>query len=174
MLLRIAPDMFVDDRFECVTIQTVRRELFGTTKFKDKYPWRTQFKTNLKTVPTLKLDATTLSVVNATADEHFNERTGRPYNLSSADKEVAAYALSKGWDVSTGDTGLIDFLTQQFQTSVLSALEVLNYCLEQNVVSWSERLHAVLVEWATQGERPQPLAAKKRFTSLTGKKYPGP
>jgi hypothetical protein len=166
--------MFVDDRFECVTIQTVRRELFGTTKFKDKYPWRTQYKAKLKAMPTTMLDATTLSVVNAAADEHFNERTGRPYNLSPADKEVAAYALSKGWDVSTGDSGLIDFLNQQFHTQPLSALEVLNYWLEKKVVSWSEQLHAILVEWTTQGERPQPQAAKKRFTALTGKKYPGP
>jgi hypothetical protein len=34
MLIRIAPDMFRDDRYGCVTIQEVFQELFRTQKFK--------------------------------------------------------------------------------------------------------------------------------------------
>jgi hypothetical protein len=44
MLIRIAPDMFRDDRFGCVTIQEVFQELFRTQKFKKQmiliYIWR--------------------------------------------------------------------------------------------------------------------------------------
>ncbi len=39
MLLRIAPDIFVDERFECVTVKVVHDEIVGTTRFKSKYPW---------------------------------------------------------------------------------------------------------------------------------------
>jgi hypothetical protein len=146
----------------------------STRAFKDKYPWRTDYKTRVKAISTATRDSVTLSVVNAAAEECFNERTGRPYGLSPPDKEIAAYAVSQGWMVTTGDTGLIDFLQQQFHTRILSALEVLNIWLQKEVVTWDEQLHAVLVEWDTQRERPQPAAAKKRFAALTGKKYPGP
>lgn len=38
MLIRIAPDMFEDSRYGCVTTQEVIRELFRTQRFKEKYP----------------------------------------------------------------------------------------------------------------------------------------
>ena len=44
MLIRIAPDMFCDDRYECVTIQEMIQEMFRTQKFKMRYPWRTKYK----------------------------------------------------------------------------------------------------------------------------------
>lgn len=36
MLIRIAPDMFKDERYECVTVNEVWQELFRTRKFKTK------------------------------------------------------------------------------------------------------------------------------------------
>jgi hypothetical protein len=39
MLLRIAPDMFTDERYECKAIRDVHDEIVQTTKFKTKYPW---------------------------------------------------------------------------------------------------------------------------------------
>ena len=48
MLIRIAPDMFSDDRYECLTIQEVFRELFRTQKFKSRYPWREKYKPKVK------------------------------------------------------------------------------------------------------------------------------
>lgn len=39
LLLRIAPDMFRDERFQCKTILDVHDEIFRTSKFKTKYPW---------------------------------------------------------------------------------------------------------------------------------------
>lgn len=36
MLLRIAPEMFEDKRYGCVTIKEVYNELFATQKFKSR------------------------------------------------------------------------------------------------------------------------------------------
>ena len=44
MLIRIVPDMFMDERFECVTVHDVRKEVFQTQRFKTRYPWRNEFK----------------------------------------------------------------------------------------------------------------------------------
>ena len=174
MLIRIAPDIFYDEKYECVTIQAVRKEIFGTRKFKDKYPWRKDFKAKIKTVSTSKLDSTAASVVHSTAEEYFNHRTGRPYSLSPPDKEIAAFALSNSWDVSTGDKDLIDFLNQQFNIRSYSSLEVLNIWLSKKAIVWNEELHTILNEWSALREKPQPEKAKSTFYKLTGKKYPGP
>jgi hypothetical protein len=40
MLLRIAPDMFADPRYRCVTIAPVFNEYVRTQRFKHRYPWR--------------------------------------------------------------------------------------------------------------------------------------
>jgi len=50
MLLRIAPEMFIDPQYECLTLPEVKKEILQTTKFKDKYSWRVQFKSKLKTI----------------------------------------------------------------------------------------------------------------------------
>ena len=39
MLLRIAPDMFTDPRYGCVTIRQIYDEITRTPKFKSKYLW---------------------------------------------------------------------------------------------------------------------------------------
>jgi len=44
MLIRVAPDMFLDSDYECCTIRRVRDELFRTQKFKTKYAWRGDYK----------------------------------------------------------------------------------------------------------------------------------
>ncbi|NQV19357.1 MAG: hypothetical protein HQ534_12545 [Armatimonadetes bacterium] len=38
MLIRIAPDMFIDSKYGCKTINEVRKEFISTTRFKEKYP----------------------------------------------------------------------------------------------------------------------------------------
>lgn len=50
MLIRVAPDMFIDARFDCVTIDEVKREIFEKQKFKSKYPWRHQFRDKIVTI----------------------------------------------------------------------------------------------------------------------------
>jgi len=57
MLIRIAPDMFHDDRYGCVTIQEVFQELFRTQKFKTRYPWRTRYKSKIKALGKSKVEA---------------------------------------------------------------------------------------------------------------------
>ena len=56
MLIRIAPEMFCDDRFECVTIPEVIHELFQTQKFKTSYPWRKEFKSKIKAIRTSEIE----------------------------------------------------------------------------------------------------------------------
>jgi len=48
MLIRIVPEMFCDERFECVTIHEVIQEIFRTQKFKSRYPWRERYKPKIK------------------------------------------------------------------------------------------------------------------------------
>ena len=55
MLIRIAPDMFCDERYGCVTMQEVIKELFRTQKFKAKYPWRTRYKSKIKALGASKV-----------------------------------------------------------------------------------------------------------------------
>ncbi len=47
MLIRIASDMFLDPKFECVTITDVVKEIFRAQKFKNKYPWRKRYKSSI-------------------------------------------------------------------------------------------------------------------------------
>ena len=56
MLIRIAPEMFCDDRFECTTVQEVIKELFQTQKFKTSYPWRKEYKSKIKAMGTSEID----------------------------------------------------------------------------------------------------------------------
>ena len=51
MLLRIAPDMFADKRYECVTIRQVWEEITQTQKFKSKYPWRKDYARHIQSLP---------------------------------------------------------------------------------------------------------------------------
>jgi len=51
MLIRIAPEMFLNESYDCYTIKEVWEEMFQTTKFKNKYPWRVNFKKNIKILP---------------------------------------------------------------------------------------------------------------------------
>jgi len=40
LLIRIAPQMFIDDKFNCFTVREVWEEVFQTQKFRTKYSWR--------------------------------------------------------------------------------------------------------------------------------------
>ena len=48
MLIRIAPDIFIDERYRCCTINLVRGEIFQNSRFKEKYPWRDDYKDKIK------------------------------------------------------------------------------------------------------------------------------
>ena len=64
MLIRVAPDMFCDERYACVTIQEVIRELFRTQKLKAKYPWRKEVKNTIKVMGASKLETMILIYIS--------------------------------------------------------------------------------------------------------------
>lgn len=92
MLLRIAPEMFNDEQFGCVTIQAVHDEIKRTPKFKIKYPWRSDFLPKIKAIPPGELSKIAYYVENGktvarTLDSQRNSQ-GAPYGLSRVDREV--------------------------------------------------------------------------------------
>jgi hypothetical protein len=50
MLLKIAPQMFIEKKYQCATITDIHNEIVRTAKFKTKYPWVKGMLGNLKTV----------------------------------------------------------------------------------------------------------------------------
>ena len=54
MLIRIAPDMCMDEGFDCVTVQEVCEEIFRTQRFKTKYAWRSDYKNKIRPSRLLK------------------------------------------------------------------------------------------------------------------------
>ncbi|KPA09987.1 hypothetical protein MHK_009813 [Candidatus Magnetomorum sp. HK-1] len=48
MLIRINPEMFTRECFNCATTTEVQKELSRTQKFKTKYPWRNKYKKYIK------------------------------------------------------------------------------------------------------------------------------
>jgi hypothetical protein len=131
MLIRITSDMFIDKRFECLTITDVREELFQTQKFKNKYPWRLNLKNKIVTLGTtevisddfnLYLQTITTLIESGT----INQRTQKFFNLSRVDKKFIAGALAHNYEVTTTDNDLIDFLQQEFSKSNIAPLSLIN------------------------------------------------
>ncbi len=48
MLIRIAPKMFNEKEYECLTVKEVHQEIKRTQKFKEKYQWRIDFLPEIK------------------------------------------------------------------------------------------------------------------------------
>ncbi len=127
MLIRIAPDMFCDNRYECKTMQEVVRELLRTQKFKAKYPWRTRYKSKIKALGSsevrkgdfdLNLDA----VKNIVAIGTKNKKTGHYFNLSFVDQMIAACTIAHNFKLTTVDDDLADFVEQEFSGATISPL----------------------------------------------------
>lgn len=93
MLIRIAPDMFCDDRFECVTIQEVIKEFFQTQKFKTSYPWRREYKSRIKAIGISEIEKGDFhiylqSIKSIIETGKINKRTGKYFNLSRVDQLI--------------------------------------------------------------------------------------
>ena len=117
MLIRIAPDMFRDDRYGCVTIQEVFQELFRTQKFKTKYPWRTKYKSKIKAVIKSKVETDDFNLYleairNIIETGKINERTKKFFSLSYVDQQIAACSIAHGFKLTTVDDDLNDFVIQ--------------------------------------------------------------
>lgn len=176
MLLRIAPDMFTNPRYECVTIHNVWEELFRTTKFQTKYSWRNQFRSHVKVVYAGALETAafkaTLEVVNVAAQTTLNTRTDRPWGLSRVDCRIAAAVLSRHEDLCTAERDLEDFMQQQFDRENIAPLRLVNNWIEAGLIEWSDSHQTVIEDWIACNERPQPATEIRRFESLTGRRYP--
>lgn len=179
MLIRIAPDMFMDDRYECTTIQEVSRELFRTQKFKTKYLWRMKYKSKIKAMgeSIAKGDSYNLcfsTIRNLVNVGIKNKRTGRFFNLSNVDQIIAACTIAHNFQLTTVDDDLKDFLIQEFSCNTISPLNMINEWMEKGLLQWSDYLQLIIEDWDKCNEHPQSIKAIKRFEKLSGYPYVGP
>jgi hypothetical protein len=181
MLIRIAPDMFLDRRYQCVTLNLMRHEIFRNPKFKRKYPWRNDFKTKIQGLPSnftnnadvnQYFEAINLLIRNIT----INAKTGRPFDLSYVDQMFLACALANGYKISTGDKSLALFALQEFRDEFhgnISPLGIINGWMREGLIKWNEELHSYVADWKITNEHPQPKKQIREFKKLTGLSYPG-
>lgn len=175
LVIRITPTMFIDPRFECATLPSVRDEIFSTQKFRHRYPWRDDFKSQIVSLATTAIAAANheyyLKLVrNLVTAGVTNAETGRYFNLSRVDQSIAAFVIAAGCDISTGDAALAEFLKQEFETANVSALGLVNRWLETGLVTVNANLLAVIKEW--RSEHPQPPNDIAAFERITGLRYP--
>ena len=181
MLIRIVPDMFLDKRYQCFTINLMRHEIFRTPKFKRKYPWRNDFKAKIQGLPSnftnnadvsRYFEAIRLLIRNIT----INAKTGRPFDLSYVDQMFLACALANGYRISTGDDNLALFALQEFGDEFhgnISPLGIINRWIRERLIKWNEELHSYVADWKITNEHPQPKKQIREFKKLIGRSYPG-
>lgn len=176
MLLRIAPDMFEDPRYGCVTIHNVWEEFTRSARIGQKYPWRAELRGRVKSIPQGELETAAFMgqtrLVAFLAQDELNARTGRPFHLSRTDQRVAATSLANDWEVCTVEYELEDFMRQHFGSVVVFPLRLVNNWLEQGLIEWDPDGQAVVEEWSRLHERPQLQHEIRRFEKLTGTTYP--
>jgi hypothetical protein len=179
MVIRIAPNMFTDERFGCATIQKVHHELYRTQKFKTKYPWRDEFKADIKTLGSGVLDTAEfnmhLSVINSLIDAGVeNKETGLFVDLSSTDRHVIACATANQFGISSSDRNLVYFAEHQFDITNITPLALVNQWIDAGLIVWDKHLQMIIEDWERCGEMAQPLKEIGRFQQLTGLRYVGP
>ena len=181
LLIRIAPDMFIDESYECCTIQSIRDEIFRTQKFKSKYPWRDKYKNKIKCLSHEVLQKAETQIYRDMITRlnelgTINTYTGKIFSLSNVDIQFLACALAHGFSITTGDQNIKDFAAQQFEeifSGSVSSLGLVNIWIEKKLIHWNEELHTYLSDWYKKNEHPQPREQKRRFKRLTGRNYPG-
>jgi predicted nuclease of predicted toxin-antitoxin system len=181
MLIRIAPDMFIDTKFECVTISDVVKEIFRTQKFKNRYPWRKRYKPKIKPIGNaiLKTDNFKLyyQAINSQIGSGItNSRTHNYFDLSKVDQRIVACALANNYFITTGDNDLVEYYLQQFSNNsdeIILPLGMINIWLKKGLISWDETMQTILEDWNKCDEAPQPITEIKKFQKLTGYKYLG-
>ncbi len=176
MLIRIVPDMFIDTKYGCFTINEVLNEIFQTQKFKNKYPWRTDYKSKIFPNTSLFQRDENFNIVfnvikNKISAGTINRLTGRYFDLSYVDKFVAAYAINNDLSISTSDKDLINFLKQEFDISNICPLEIINTWLKSEILIWNDEHHKLIREWIVDEEPEQPRSAKKEFERITGYRF---
>ncbi len=176
MLLRIAPDMFADTRYRCVTIRHVWDEIKQTQKFKSKYPWRTEYVKHVRSLSKSDAEPSDYQrihrTVRITEQAQRNKRTGKAYGLSRRDVEIAACAVANQFSVCSTDVNLVDFLLQQYEISNMSPLQLVNDWLEMGLFEWTDFRQGILTEWIACNEPPQPRHEIRRFEEIAKRTYP--
>ena len=179
MLIRIAPEMFFDERYECITIQEVLQELFRTQKFKSRYPWRERYKSKIMALGTSEVKKGAFQLYLETVKGIVfagtkNKRTGRYFNLSRVDQLIAACSIAHNFKLTTVDDDLSDFIKQEFSGNTISPLGIINKWMEKGLIQWDDEMQAVIEDWEKCNEHPQPRKEIKRFEKITDYKYSGP
>ncbi|MBF0552744.1 MAG: hypothetical protein HQK60_19700 [Deltaproteobacteria bacterium] len=178
MVIRIAPQMYTGEPYECETLIEIRHEILRTQKFKEKYPWRKEFKDKIHALSDTQvntggfknyLDVMQILLKNITIDE----ATGKAFNLSQVDQKILARALDKQAAICTGDKGLIRFAKQEFEfTNIISSLGLVNIWLRKGLIQLND-VRLVFDDWKKLGEASQPQEDIKAFEKLTRMKYSG-
>lgn len=178
MIIRIAPEMFTDERFECVTIKEARDEIFQTQKFKTKYPWRSQYKKKIvalgkTSVETDEFHLYCSTIRNLLESGKINQRTQKFFNLSAVDRKIAACVLAHNFNMTTCDSDLIDFIEQEFSIKNTTPLGIINKWLKEGLITWNTNLQIIIEDWDKCGEPAQPSKEIIEFEKLTKVKYLG-
>jgi hypothetical protein len=181
MLLRIAPEMFTDHRYECKTIREVHDEIVQTTKFKTKYPWtrevRDRIRVTVLTEPQKRTEQQYHEIIKSlNYAGTMNKKTGKIFDLSRVDMKVISHCIALGYSITSGDNDLKEFISQEFEENdngSLSPLEIIIQWIEKNLIKWDQEKQKVIDDWGEIREHPQPAKAKRRFIELTGNKYTG-
>jgi hypothetical protein len=170
--------MFLDSRFKCKTIYPIKHEFSTSPNFIDKYPWRGQYKPKITAIGNITNEDADFNLALETIkvmikNSARNSKTGKIYDLSYEDKRVAATVIAHNYFVSTEDNDLTDILEQHFEKTNLTPLYLLNNWIEEGLIIWDDQKHALMKEWKTNDEPPQPANEIERFQKLTGRIYPG-
>lgn len=181
MLIRIVPDMFIDPKFECVTISDVVKEIFHTQKFINRYPWRTRYKSKIRPLGSAILKTNDFKLYYQVINNQINSgvinsKTNYNFDLSKVDQRIVACARANNFRITTGDKDLIEYYLQQFSNNpdeIITPLGMINICLKKGLISWDEKLQTILEDWNKCEEAPQPNKEIKKFEKLTGYKYLG-
>lgn len=176
MLIRIAPKMFIEKEYECLTVKEVHQEIKRTQKFKEKYPWRNDYLPEIK-VENLKneqFEPISKLIHNTLEAGKLNRKTKRYFDLSRTDRIIAAYTVSNELNFSSTDDDLTVFLEQEYDVRNYCPLEIINIWLQKKLIKWNKNRQQILMDWDRDNEHPQPKAEAKKFEELTGFNYPGP
>ena len=177
MLIRICPDMFKDVRFDCAMLQEAYNEYTRSARFKKQYPWRTQYRRCLQSLPKSDLDEhgydKVLNYVQTAAEDIVDPSTGKKYadELSLTDLKMVAASYSLDAELCTGDAALSRYAANDWERQVISPLALVNRWLSLQLLTWDDDKHQILEDWVRL-ERSQPRNDIAEFERLTGRGYP--
>ena len=179
MLLRLNSEMFSDPKYECCTTQEVFDEIFQTRRFKEKYPWRINYRHAIKPI-SAGIVVNTARYKNVEMAVNISANNKSNYNLSKEDKSVVILSqllpdIKEGVNevaISTTDTILKNFSEDEFDIENIEPLAVVNSWLRRGVWQFDPSSHiSIFKEWLAH-EPPPSYAAKRDFKNLTGRDFP--